>query len=200
MISGSRAPTREPRSENRGQTSPNVLLVRASGGRPLWLVLCLGLMLLGCCGSGFPVLGSQFWVSVFSPTVRAFWATSQKPITSDLRPRASRSSSRVGGTSSHKRRAPSQEPEHFVRYPQECGQLRQPLQRHHWRCVSLAFFSLFFVLAVRIVSLSETFHGSRLCWYLNPQVHVYTEVPFPFRLVPSVSFCVPCTAEQAPPP
>ena len=72
--------------------------------------------------------------------------------------------------------------------------------------VSLAFFSLFFVLAdmhsdrVCILSLSETFHGSRLCWYLNPQVHVYTKIPFPLRLVPSVSFCVSCTAEQAPPP
>ena len=88
-------------------------------------------------------LGSQIWVSVFSPAVRPFWATSQKPITPDLRPRALRSSSRVGGTSGHKQRAPSLEPKFFVRYPQkECGQRRQPLQEHHWRCFPRVLFPL----------------------------------------------------------
>ena len=83
---------------NRGQKCVNVVVVPA---------FCV-LPACGCCSAG----AWCFWSAVaLCFLFFSFSATTQKPIFSGLRPRASRSSSRTGGTSGRERRAPNPEPE-----------------------------------------------------------------------------------------
>ena len=68
--------------------------------------VCCLLVAVALLGPGASCLR---WLSVFSFFL--FRATTQRPIFSGLRPRASRSSSPTGGTSGRERRAPTPEPE-----------------------------------------------------------------------------------------